>query len=616
MRITAIVTLKTLLFAAIFSLTAFAANAQTQKGADIDGVWIGGDESGFSVSMADSHTLAIGACNNDGNGTNAGHVRVYSWNGNSWGQKGNDINGESSGDGSGYSICMPNANTVAIGAPQNDGNGVNSGHVRIYSWNGSSWVQKGTDINGEAPNDRSGHSLSMPNGNTIAIGAPGNDGNGNSSGHVRVYFWDGTVWKQKGIDINGDASDNASGSSVSMPDSNTLAIGAPQNDGNGTDAGLVRIYRWNGIAWIQFGSGFSGKSAYDQFGLSVSMPDVNTLAIGGPYNDGNGADAGHVRIYTWNGSNWLQKGTDIYGNAFDNSGFSVSMPEANIIAIGAPYSDGNGQDAGRVRIYQWNGSNWKQKGKDVNGEAFLDLSGTSVSMADVYNLAIGAPYNDGSGQNAGHVRVYFLCKNTNAGITRSACDYYTSPSGKYTWRNSGTYDDTILNVLGCDSIIKINLTINTVDISLINSSPTLTAKATGAIYQWLDCNNGFAAIGGANNQSFMATANGSYAVKVTQNGCTDTSLCINVSNANILENSFGNSLKIFPNPTHGETSIELGANYNDVSVIVRNAIGQEVMRKSYSSANSLQINIPGEAGIYMVEVTAQDKKAILKVVKK
>jgi hypothetical protein len=77
---------------------------------------------------------------------------------------------------------------VAIGATGNDGNGVDSGHVRVYAWNGSAWVQRGSDINGEASNDVSGSSVSLnSDGTIVAIGATGNDGNGVDSGHVRVY---------------------------------------------------------------------------------------------------------------------------------------------------------------------------------------------------------------------------------------------------------------------------------------------------------------------------------------------------------------------------------------------------------------------------------------------
>ena len=50
---------------------------------------------------------------------------------------------------------------------------------------------------------------------------------------------------------------------------------------------------------------------------------------------------------------------------------------------------------------------WKQLGSDIDGEAAGDNSGNSVSMSsDGTIVAIGAKYNDGNGNNAGHVRVY------------------------------------------------------------------------------------------------------------------------------------------------------------------------------------------------------------------
>jgi hypothetical protein len=77
---------------------------------------------------------------------------------------------------------------VAIGASKNDGTGANAGHVRIYSWNGTAWTKLVADIDGETAGDFSGYSVSMnAAGNRVAIGAIFNDGNGSDSGHVRVY---------------------------------------------------------------------------------------------------------------------------------------------------------------------------------------------------------------------------------------------------------------------------------------------------------------------------------------------------------------------------------------------------------------------------------------------
>ncbi|MEX1001189.1 MAG: T9SS type A sorting domain-containing protein [Crocinitomicaceae bacterium] len=399
-------TLLTLLIAVLgFTLTTYS---QKQIGQDIDGE-AADDWSGNPVSMPDAYTVAVGAYRNDGNGADAGHVRVYSWISTAWVQKGMDIDGEAVDDRSGASVSMPDANTVAIGAYRNDDNGTDAGHVRVYTWDGTDWLQKGIDIDGEANSDLSGHSVSMPDSNTVAIGALYNDGNGTSSGHVRVYLWNGTAWVQKGIDIDGEGVDDLSGYSVSMPDSNTVAIGAIGNDDNGTNAGQVRIYEWNGTAWAQKGIDLDGEAANDNFGSYVSMPDAYTVAVGAYRNGGNGTDAGHVRIYAWNGTAWVQKGMDIDGEAPNNfSGCSVSMPDDNTVAIGARINDGSSTDEGHVRIYDWNGTAWIQKGMDVDGEAAYDNSGWSVSMPDMSTVAIGAPLNNGSGNASGHVRVYNL----------------------------------------------------------------------------------------------------------------------------------------------------------------------------------------------------------------
>jgi hypothetical protein len=107
-----------------------------------------------------------------------------------------------------------------------------------------SWPQVGDDINGEAISDRSGTSVSLSaDGSRVAIGAPGNDGGGADSGHVRVYEWNGTAWSLVTPDINGVAGGDFSGSSVSLSaDGLRVAIGAPGNDGGGADSGHVRVF--------------------------------------------------------------------------------------------------------------------------------------------------------------------------------------------------------------------------------------------------------------------------------------------------------------------------------------------------------------------------------------
>jgi hypothetical protein len=237
---------------------------------------------------------------------------VYAWNTTSakYIQRGDDINGEAAGDESGRRVSLSDdGNVLAICARFNDGNGVSSGHVRVFAWNTTSakYIQRGDDINGEAAGDESGFSVSLSgNGNVLAISARLNDGNGTDSGHVRVYAWNTTSAKftQRGYDLDGEAADDRSGRSVSLSDDgNVLAIGARFNDGNGVSSGHVRVFAWNTTSamYIQRGDDINGEAEFDESGFSVSLSDDgNVLAIGAWLNDGNnGIDSGHVRVYKW-----------------------------------------------------------------------------------------------------------------------------------------------------------------------------------------------------------------------------------------------------------------------------------------------------------------------------
>ena len=112
---------------------------------------------------------------------------------NDWEQTGQDIDGEASVDNSGLAVSLNSAgDIVAIGAPFNDGTNSdptdNRGHTRIYQYNGTSWVQIGQDIDGEAAGDFSGYSVSLNSaGNIVAIGAIFNNGNGSDAGHTRIF---------------------------------------------------------------------------------------------------------------------------------------------------------------------------------------------------------------------------------------------------------------------------------------------------------------------------------------------------------------------------------------------------------------------------------------------
>ncbi|MBC8754958.1 T9SS type A sorting domain-containing protein [Kordia sp. YSTF-M3] len=419
----------------------------TQIASDIDGEF-SFDESGGAVAISANGTIvAIGAIANDGNGTLSGHVRVFEKIGPAWTQIGNDIDGEFPDDQSGVSVAINDAGTiVAIGAARNDGTATNAGHVRVYQNIGGTWTQIGSDINGEAAEDRFGISVSLnASGNILAVGADLNDGAGSTAGHVRVYNNIGGTWTQIGSDIDGETMDSFSGASVSLNDAGDIvAIGA---FGNNSFAGHVRVYQNTGGTWTQVGADIDGEAAGDRSGSSVSINGTgNILAIGAFLNN---SQQGHVRIYENSGGTWTQVGADINGeNSGDRAGGSVSLNnDGTIVAIGAVANDGDGLglSSGHVRVFENIGGTWTQVHSDVDAETSGDTFGRSVSISNNGGIfASGANQNDGNGSNAGHVRVFQNPSILNIEEVSFASQIFLSPnpaSGKTTLKFNTSLKD-------------------------------------------------------------------------------------------------------------------------------------------------------------------------------
>ena len=280
-----------------------------------------------------------------------------------WTQLGSDING-AYGDYAYFVQLSSNGTVAAINAYGNNDNGHQTGEVKVFQYANDTWTQIGQDINGVTTDN---------------------------------------VGEISRISLSGDGT--------------ILATGSSGADSNGVeDVGRVRVYQYNSnnTTWEQRGQTISGENIYDSSGKSVSLSsDGMIIAIGAP--GGDSGNPGTVRVYEYNGTDtWIQLGEDIVGEApYDNAGGWVSLSSnGTIVAIGAEYNIGNTgvaeSEAGHVRVYQYNGTSWTQVGQDIDGEAVEDTFGNKLSLSsDGTRLAVGAPYNDGGGgTDSGHVRVY------------------------------------------------------------------------------------------------------------------------------------------------------------------------------------------------------------------
>jgi len=137
-------------------------------------------------------------------------------------------------------------------------------------------------------------------------------------------------------------------------------------------------------------------------------------------------------------------------------------------------------------------------------------------------------------------------------------------------------------------------------------------------YQWINCNSNYSIIPGETNQSFIPYESGNYAAIITSNNCIDTSDCITVTvTSSFIQNDLGNSLKVFPNPTEGKLTIDLGEVYSVIDFELLNICGQKQKSKRFKSTDNITIDIDGKSGFYLIKIkTSSDKTVVLKVMKK
>ena len=326
------------------------------------------------------------------------------------------------GDHFGISVTI-DGDTIAIGAW---GRTSYQGSAYIFTRNTagsltSGWTQRAqlTASDGAA-SDLFGGNLSI-DGDTVVVGANGDDDDGSMSGSAYVFTRDtpGSLtsgWTQL---IKLTASDGAAddqfgnnpfihGAGVAV-DGDTIVIGAPLDDDNGTRGGSVYTFNIE-KNWVQVGNDIDGEAAYDYSGGSswigrqVCMSDNGRrVAIGATGNDGGSIASswGHVRVYEESNNLWSQLGGDIDGvSTADYFGSCVAMDANGVrIAVGAEGVDYNGiSNAGQVRVYQYNAAKtvanangpigWDKIGQDINGTNSQKMSTVALS-SDGTLLAIG-----------------------------------------------------------------------------------------------------------------------------------------------------------------------------------------------------------------------------------
>lgn len=260
----------------------------------------------------------------------------------------------------------------------------------------------------------------------------------------------------------------------------------------------------------------------------------------------------------------------------------------------------------------------------VNKSSFIQISpntcGKYISPSGKYSATISGMFYDTIPNSQGCDSVLLIDVKINSGtkatISPIACLQFVSPSKKHVWKTSGNYLDTLLNRKGCDSIVTINLTVNTVNVGVSQSKAKLTALFNGGAYQWLDCNKNYAKISGATAQQYTATTLGKYSVEVNDGKCIDTSSCYSVTDLGVGKTSLINLLSVYPNPSSGQYTLSSAKPLNKATVIVTNSLGEIVAQMDNMNGNSFVVDISDKSsGIYLIEIKERENFGRIKVLK-
>lgn len=385
-------------------------NAQTQIGQDIIGD-MPDDKFGWGVALsADGNVMAVSAPGNDNNGTDAGHIRVYSKTNGTWTQIGQDIEGSIPSDQIGYKIALSDdGSTLAFSAPflYRIINSIGRrGKVFVYKNINGTWTQLGSDIHEEFPSNFGTNISISEDGTTIAVA----EISFSSANGIWIYKFDGVNWNKTGelvdVQIGNSIQLGTSGHfgwNISLSsDGSILAISDKSGydilDPLSTKKGWVAVFKLQSGNWIQIGNTILPKNNYDQLGHRVALSkDCSILAI----SVINSISPSRVEVYKYINNTWTQIGNDIFETVKDYFGHGLSMSEnGEVLAIGITGADtSNGTKTGKVNVYQNIQGNWVKQGS-VLGNNTGDEIGWSIALSkDGYNLVIGnAGRNDSYGK--------------------------------------------------------------------------------------------------------------------------------------------------------------------------------------------------------------------------
>ena len=367
---------------------------------------VSNDFLGSAVALSGNRAI-VGAPNKEEIAFRSGAAYIFEFNGNTWGETQKLV---PSGGGDSYRFGKAvgiDGNFAVVGVPGNDDFGFSSGAAYIFEYDGTSWqeVAKLTASDG-ALGDTFGESVSI-SGTRVAIGAYRSDTNGTDAGAAYVFEYNGTNWVETAKLLASDgASFDRFGESISAS-GNRIAIGAPSNDDNGDASGSVYVFEYDGTNWQEEANLTPpAVTPFDVFGEGLSL-DGDRLIAGAISDNEAGSNAGAAYILEYDGTDWQVMNKLIASDAASADLFGLSVSIAGDRAIvGSPQDDDLGPLSGSAYIFEYDGTNWQETQKLLPTVDGGSLFGFSVATNGVVDF-VGARYDDTNANRAGAAYAFF-----------------------------------------------------------------------------------------------------------------------------------------------------------------------------------------------------------------
>ncbi len=368
----------------------------------------------------DGRIIVVGAYQSDGNGLDSGSVKILRWKNASlkYENLGKPILGKAMGDNFGRSVAISQDGSIIAVASEN--NAIDGGQVMLFKVGSDGLAYEFYKVI-----EGVGRFVSLSADGKV-LAASGLLATDDNKGYVKVFRLDEDALEYVEINqISGDIKNDLFGFSLAVSgDGTTLAIGSPFVNINGTQSGQAKVFRLDGQGRLdQIGQDINGGADYDWMGWSVSLShDGNTFAVTAPLADGLELDVGVVKVLEYDDGkmSWEPAGQEITGFEYgDHYGESVSLSsDGKIFALGSKFSNFKKERSGCAVVFHWDevATAWKNLGNIITGDESYGEFGNYVSLSsDGTTLAVSGWLNDANGVDSGRVKVYKLKNVTRLG---------------------------------------------------------------------------------------------------------------------------------------------------------------------------------------------------------